>query len=114
MGEDAAEAIRSHVGRAEVVVMSTIEEATRLISGRAEVCALLVISPREALQDSPVVTLLRERGGALLLLLSDMEYPIEPNCRTLKAELPFTNETIIQMLEELYGRMAYPAPSHVN
>ncbi|MGY9046023.1 MAG: hypothetical protein ACKVKF_02855 [Rhodobacterales bacterium] len=104
VGEDAAEAIRSYVPGAEVAVFSSLEEAARAISDRVDVVASLIIAPRQGLMDSPFVALLKERNGALLLLLSDMAHAGMTACRTLTAELPFTNETIQLMLEELSGR----------
>lgn len=101
VGEDAAEAIRTYHPGAEVAVLSSIDDAIRLMSDRTDSVVSLIISPREALSDSPLVAMLKERNGALLLLLNDMANAGATACRTLAAELPFTNETIHTMLEEL-------------
>ncbi len=101
VGEDAAEAIRTYHPGAEVVVLSTIDEAIGVLAERTDSAVSLIISPREALSESPLVAMLQERNGALLLLLTDIAHAGATACRTLAAELPFTNETIHTMLAEL-------------
>ena len=101
IGEDAAEAIRTYRPGAEVVVLSSVDEAVRAISGRPEVTASLVISPHESLSDSALVKLLEERNAALLLLTGTGSFDAATSCRTLSAELPFTNDTICALLDEL-------------
>ncbi len=101
VGEDAAEAIRTYDPGAEVVVLSTIEEATLLVADRTDPVVTLVISPRATLTDSPLVSLLQERNGALMLLLTDLTEASVLACRTLTAELPFTNDTIRNLISQL-------------
>ncbi|WP_146589481.1 hypothetical protein [Puniceibacterium confluentis] len=108
VGEDAADAIRAYSPGADVAVLSTLDEAVQLMTRSPGLIVSLIIAPREGLVNSPLVKLLRDRNGALLVLLSDAAKGCATACRTVAGELPFTNETISGLLDELF--LSWPDP----
>lgn len=102
IGEDAAEAIRTFDPQADVCVVATVDDAVALLARQDRSAAVLVIAPRTSLADTALVDHLRARQLPLMVIATSITTLGNIPCRVVTAELPFTNETILDLLKRAF------------
>lgn len=101
VAEDAAQVIRDHDPAADIGIAVNAAEVTQMIAPMPELAAVLVVAPRLALQALPFLPDLSARGATLLVLRTDVGPIGTLGCRVLTGEVPFTGDSLRELLARL-------------
>ncbi|MFZ5964795.1 hypothetical protein ACOXXX_17770 [Thalassococcus sp. BH17M4-6] len=100
VAEDAVDVVRAFDPKATIEALATEAEAVSLIRARDRVTAAIAIGPRKFPAIMAVGEALVAHDAPLLALVSSTTLDLtQMPCRVHVGDLPFTNETIIEMLK---------------
>ncbi|SFE48677.1 hypothetical protein SAMN04515678_110109 [Roseivivax sediminis] len=95
VAEDVAFIVRDHAPGAEVVLVTSLPDATARMATPAPPTAILMIEPRLGLDDHPLTIAAAQLGAWLVVIAEDAPtLPIGAATHVLGVQVPFTSQSL--------------------